>query len=154
MNYIINALFIFSISLNLCGCQETNGSGKNLLPEAGVSPVELWLTTNDESILFEKQDSILNFLEAKNSHPTIKVDPEVTYQSIDGFGYTLTGGSAMHIYRMGDEERRALLINLFATDSNHIGTSYVRLSIGASDLDEATFSYNDLPAGETDYNME
>ncbi|CAF3044339.1 unnamed protein product [Rotaria sp. Silwood2] len=31
--------------------------------------------------------------------------------------------------------------------------SYLRLSIGASDLDEVVFSYNDLPSGEIDLNM-
>ncbi|CAF5109871.1 unnamed protein product, partial [Rotaria sp. Silwood1] len=31
--------------------------------------------------------------------------------------------------------------------------SYLRLSIGASDLDEVVFSYNDLPPGDVDLNM-
>ncbi|MBC8083469.1 MAG: glucosylceramidase, partial [Hymenobacter sp.] len=33
---------------------------------------------------------------------------------------------------------------------NSIGVSYLRLSIGASDLDARVFSYDDLPAGQTD----
>ena len=36
---------------------------------------------------------------------------------------------------------------------NNIGVSYLRLSIGASDLNEHTFSYDDLPPGETDTAM-
>ena len=51
---------------------------------------------------------------------------------------------------MGAAERRALLQELFGTDGNSIGVSYLRLSIGASDLDAQVFSYDDLPAGQTD----
>ena len=51
---------------------------------------------------------------------------------------------------MDPAARAALLRELFATDSTNIGTSYLRLSIGASDLNERVFSYDDLPAGETD----
>jgi glucosylceramidase len=46
--------------------------------------------------------------------------------------------------------RAALLRELFAADGTNIGTSYLRLSIGASDLNARVFSYDDLPPGETD----
>ena len=39
---------------------------------------------------------------------------------------------------------------LFSTGDSDIGVSYLRISIGASDLDDHVFSYNDLPAGQTD----
>lgn len=154
MKYVLDAFFVIIVCWNITGCQETNGNGQQTSDETATSSVDLWLTTADESVLFAKQDSILNFLAAQNSFPIITIEPEKTYQSMEGFGYTLTGGSAILIYKMADQERKELLMNLFATDSNHIGTSYLRLSIGASDLDEAPFSYNDLPAGETDYHME
>jgi glucosylceramidase len=69
---------------------------------------------------------------------------------MDGFGYTLTGGSALHISKMNPTARETLLRELFATDGKNIGVSYLRISVGASDLDEKVFSYNDLPEGETD----
>jgi glucosylceramidase len=81
------------------------------------------------------------------------VDDSRTFQTIDGFGFTLTGGSAMHIVRMAPTARAALLRELFATDGANIGTSYLRLSIGASDLNERVFSYDDLPPGQTDPDM-
>ena len=40
------------------------------------------------------------------------------------------------------------------TEQNGIGISYLRISIGASDLDAEVFSYDDLPAGETDVNLD
>jgi len=51
---------------------------------------------------------------------------------------------------MGAPERAKLLRELFGSDDNAIGVSYLRLSIGASDLDAQVFSYDDLPAGQAD----
>ena len=111
---------------------------------------EVWLTKADRSVLFAKQVSKLSFTADKNNLPTITVNEKETYQPIDGFGYALTGGSAQHIIKMSAPARVALLKELFASDANNIGVSYIRLSIGASDLNEKVFSYNDLPEGETD----
>ncbi|RAK02479.1 glucosylceramidase [Larkinella arboricola] len=120
-------------------------------PEAGI--VDYWLINPDRSALFEKQNTALSFSNAASQQPTIDVDESQTFQPIDGFGYTLTGGSAMLINRMAAPERAALLNELFATDGKNIGVSYLRVSIGASDLDERVFSYNDLPEGQTDPDM-
>jgi glucosylceramidase len=121
-----------------------------LFPIAVSAQVEMWLTNPDQSALFHRRSAPLSFTAATNRHPTIEVDDTKTYQTIDGFGFTLTGGSARHIVRMDPAARSALLRDLFATDGTNIGTSYLRLSIGASDLNERVFSYDDLPAGETD----
>ena len=120
-----------------------------LSPAAGV-PVEVWLTHADQSVLFQRQSTPLTFTGTANDQPTIAMDDAQTYQTMDGFGFTLTGGSAQHIVRMRPAARAALLRELFATDGTNIGVSYLRLSIGASDLNERVFSYHDLPAGETD----
>lgn len=123
-------------------------------PISALAQVELWLTDPDRAVLFQKQHTPLAFTANTNPHPTIVVDDTKTYQTMDGFGFTLTGGSAGHIIRMAPAARAALLRELFATDGTNIGTSYLRLSIGASDLNERVFSYNDLPSGETDSEME
>ncbi len=72
---------------------------------------------------------------------------------MDGFGFALTGGSALHINSMGASQRADLLNELFGSDG--IAISYLRVTIGASDLDATPFSYNDLPNGVTeDLNLE
>uniref|UniRef100_UPI003890C7A0 glycoside hydrolase family 30 protein n=1 Tax=Arcticibacter sp. TaxID=1872630 RepID=UPI003890C7A0 len=114
---------------------------------------DLWLTTADKSSLFIQQKARLKFARTSNANPSIEIDDQVTYQSIDGFGFALTGGSAMHLVKMSPGSRTALLKELFATDGNAIGISYLRLSIGASDLNERVFSYNDLKEGETDLEL-
>ncbi|WP_204353252.1 glycoside hydrolase family 30 protein [Pedobacter yulinensis] len=82
----------------------------------------------------------------------IIVDQSVRYQPVEGFGFALTGGSAQHLIAMDPAKRKMLLRELFGREG--IGISYLRLSIGASDLNAFVFSYNDLPAGETDVKLE
>ncbi|MFT3824335.1 MAG: glycoside hydrolase family 30 beta sandwich domain-containing protein [Chitinophagaceae bacterium] len=111
---------------------------------------DVWLTDPVNHILFQQQP-VLSFTAVNGgTGPVIEINDQQKYQQIDGFGFALTGGSAQHIHNMSKAARAALLQELFATKGNAIGTSYLRLSIGASDLDERVFSYNDLTAGETD----
>lgn len=117
------------------------------------SDVSLWLTNPDRSSLFEQQREPLHFSRSTNQNPTIEVNDKEKFQTIDGFGFALTGGSAMHIVRMNNSSRAALLQELFAWDRKNIGISYLRVSIGASDLNERVFSYDDLPDGQTDPEM-
>jgi glucosylceramidase len=119
-------------------------------PSAGPNH-EFWLTTADKSVLFAKQTQTITISSA--GVPVIDVDVSQTFQSMEGFGFALTGGSAQVLYAMSAPARAAVLKELFATDGANIGISYLRISIGASDLDEQVFSYNDLPAGQTDTAM-
>ncbi len=122
-----------------------------LLPQLAASAqVQLWLTSPEESARFEKQTVPLSFSTMAAREPTIEVDESQTFQTIDGFGFCLTGGSAAHLSRMSPQARAALLAELFSTEGNSIGTSYLRVSIGASDLNDHVYSYDDLPVGQTD----
>ncbi|MES2881733.1 MAG: glycoside hydrolase family 30 beta sandwich domain-containing protein, partial [Bacteroidota bacterium] len=85
-----------------------------------------------------------------NANATIEVDSSQRFQTVDGFGYSLTGGSAWLINKLSATDKNALLQELFGKNENSIGISYLRISIGASDLDAEVFSYNDLPGGQTD----
>ncbi|MDQ2770280.1 MAG: glucosylceramidase [Bacteroidota bacterium] len=112
--------------------------------------VATWLTTADKASLFREQPGRLAFGPVAGGGPVIEIDEAKTYQTIDGFGYCLTGGSAALLHQMGAAERGRLLRELFGTTGTEIGVSYLRVSIGASDLDARVFSYDDLPAGQTD----
>jgi glucosylceramidase len=101
------------------------------------------LTNADKSALLQRQNVALNFSTGPAVEPVITVDTTQTFQSIDGFGYALTGGSAQLIYGLPSSQRAALLNELFLTDSNHIGVSYLRVTIGASDMSSRVFSYDD-----------
>jgi len=109
-----------------------------------------WLTKADQSVLLKQQNVALAFSSGSPASAVITVDTTKTYQGIDGFGYALTGGSAYLINRLPAGDRDNLLKELFLTDSNHIGVSYLRVSIGASDMSANVFSYDDGAGPDTD----
>jgi glucosylceramidase len=115
--------------------------------------VRLWLTTADRSSLFTLQTLPPQFSESRNALPVVDVNDMEQYQPIDGFGLALTGGSAQLLMRMEPVPRNSLLKELFASEGNAIGISYLRVSIGASDMNDHVFSYDDWPAGENDVDL-
>jgi glucosylceramidase len=127
-----------------------------LLPaaaQAQASPkgsVSGWVTTPDQKQLLQRQPQNLVFKKTTPSGPVIELDDSQRFQTMDGFGYCLTGGSAELLHAMSAPARAKLLRELFGTGPQDIGVSYLRLSIGASDLDAQVFSYDDRPAGQTD----
>jgi glucosylceramidase len=114
--------------------------------------VNWWLTSSDKASLLTKQ-AFLSFGSGNNSK-TIAIDEAKKYQSVDGFGFALTGGSAQLMMRMAPAERKKLIDEVFGKSGNEIGVSYLRLSIGSSDLNDHTFSYDDVPAGSTDLSLQ
>ena len=129
----------------------------SLAVAAGVSAqtaapirIEAWVTNPDRSSLFQRQPEPIPFRASGARGPAIVIDPAQQMQSIDGFGFALTGGSAELLSKMSAEARAGILKQIFATDANNAGVSYLRLSIGASDLNSFVFSYDDLAPGETD----
>jgi glucosylceramidase len=138
-------LLIFIFAFGVCKKAEN----ESRLPES-AGRVEVWLTKADGSVLFEKQTSSFQFNTGLTSSPVIQVDTTTTMQVVDGFGYTLTGSSAYLLNRMGAPARATVLKEFFGKGATDLGVSYLRISIGASDLSPTVFSYNDLPAGQTD----
>jgi glucosylceramidase len=142
-------LFAFGV-LSACSTPKETST-----PNTKSGQVAVWLTTGDQKSLLAKQAAGLNFAPATTTNdPVISLDDSQTFQTIDGFGYTLTGGSATQINKLPETEKDALLKELFSAKDNGIGVSYLRISIGASDLSADTFSYNDLPEGQTDVNLD
>ncbi|MGI4743298.1 MAG: glycoside hydrolase family 30 protein [Janthinobacterium lividum] len=118
--------------------------------KASKGGVACWLTTPDQVQLLRRQATELTFGSATATGAVIEVDDSQQFQTMDGFGYCLTGGSAELLHAMSAPARARLLRELFGTDAGSVGVSYLRLSIGASDLDAQVFSYNDMPAGQAD----
>jgi len=133
-------------------CSHNNDSGGGNTNPGNAPTLNYWLTKSDGSILLQPQQS-LAFDSKTNNYSFIDVDSTKPLQTIDGFGYTLTGGSAFVINHMSNSAANELLTELFGTANNSIGISYLRLSIGASDLNASVFSYDDMPAGQTDLSL-
>ncbi|HET6995886.1 MAG TPA: glycoside hydrolase family 30 beta sandwich domain-containing protein [Chitinophagaceae bacterium] len=134
-----------------CSKKKDPPPGNNNPPP--TNDITVWLTTGTRTSLLEKQTNFLSFTSSTNTNPTVEVDSTIAYQSIDGFGYSLTGGSAYLLNRLTASQRSSLLQELFGNSDNSIGVSYLRISIGASDLSQAVFSYDDMPTGQTDITL-
>ncbi|GAB5410784.1 MAG: glucosylceramidase [Balneolaceae bacterium] len=144
MKNFSQALFLWAIILTI-GCKTTGVDGS--------SKPSIWLTTSNQQALFERLEGRVNSISSTTQNPLIEVNSSTIYQEMDGFGFSLTGGSALHINNMEAIQRTSLLNELFGQGDGEIGISYLRVSIGASDLDPAPFSYNDLPSGQTDITL-
>jgi glucosylceramidase len=152
---IVSRLYVLLISLVtlfVCGdcSNKTDDTPPPVVVPTPTNDMDLWLTKANQSALLQKQTGVLSFGSTTNSYPYLDVDSSTAYQSIDGFGYTLTGGSAFLINNMPASTKAGLLDELFGTGAASIGVSFLRISIGASDLSQFVFSYNDMPAGQTD----
>lgn len=145
-----NILFAFALALAACSAKRTATDPKSVV----ANEVKYWLTTGDKTALLQEQPTTLKFGTAQSANAVIRVDEKQKFQTIDGFGYTLTGGSAGLINALDKKAKDALLQELFSTKKNGIGVSYLRISIGASDLSADNFTYNELPAGQTDINQD
>src|ERR1700721_4649836 len=97
------------------------------LPAHAQKEASLWLTNPDRSALLAEQSPKLAFSKEAPTGQVIDVDSAKTYQTMDGFGYALTGGSAMLIHHMDTTKRAALLHNLFTTEGDGLGGTYPRL---------------------------
>ena len=158
MNQRISMSFFFLTLLSLLiNCSPKSGTAP--ITPTPVPPVVLsndmdcWLTKSDQSVRLEKQGLVLHFDAIENTNQTIQVDDSQTVQTIEGFGYTLTGGSAQVISSLNASMKAQLLQELFGNADNGIGVNYLRISLGASDLNATTFSYDDMPVGQTDISL-
>jgi glucosylceramidase len=145
MNQILSLSFNRLLSAAAFACLVLGCSvPQETIPVNGKGDIESWITTGDKKQLLSKSESGLVFTDKTENTSVITVDSTKQYQAIDGFGYALTGGSAWLIHeKLDSAEREELLRELFLTDGNNIGINYLRVSIGASDLDAEVFSYHD-----------
>lgn len=159
MNKIKKNMKFFLLATLIAAQLNCSSSGDSVGPKPTpvLTPVanemDFWLTKGDQTVNLQKQTAILGFGTKYNIYSNIEVDDSQTFQTIDGFGFTLTGGSAEVINQLTAAKKQELLQELFGTNENAIAISYLRLSIGASDLNTVPFTYDDLASGQTDVNL-
>jgi len=112
--------------------------------------IEGWVTRDANSLLQPLQPVAFSRSSPQEALPTIDIDDSQTFQPIEGFGFSLTGGSAYLLAGLAAAERADLLQELFGLTEASVGLSCLRLSIGASDLGRKDFSYWGLRRGAAD----
>jgi glucosylceramidase len=110
---------------------------------------QVWITTPDGANKMTDAGTV-PFTSTPATAPTVVVDPSRTFQTMSGFGASITDSSAAVLYSLPPQARDDAMRSLFDPRSGD-GLSYLRQPVGASDFVTADYTYDDMPAGQTDY---
>jgi glucosylceramidase len=120
---------------------------------AATVPAHVWITTANGADKLSDLGTV-NFSTAPSTAPAVVVDPTLTYQTMQGFGGAITDSSATVLYTLPAAQRAQVMASLFSPTSGD-GLDYLRQPVGGSDMvATAPYTYDDLPAGQTDYSMQ
>lgn len=129
-------------------------------PDDGQAPAvrraEVWTTTADGAQRLERTGTVDPAPEPAGPTPgaVVTVDPDDRGQEVTGFGAALTLSSASLLLAMPEDDRRALLTELF-DPAGPVRLSVLRVALGGSDfVPEPATTYDDLPPGGTDRDLE
>jgi glucosylceramidase len=113
-----------------------------------AAEVQIWLTTPDASRRLSSEPARPYLSGDAASSLTVRVDEQRRFQTIAGFGASITESSAEAIFRLSSAQRDALMRDLFDPVSG-LGVSFLRQPMGASDLSTGWWTYHDV-SGDPD----
>jgi glucosylceramidase len=121
-----------------------------LMPAAaGAQSVHSVVTTADLQQVLATQPE-LRFSADAVVGTVVDVDEAQRSQTMDGFGAAMTEGSAWLLEeKLPPALREQTMARLFSPTSG-AGLSFLRLPIGATDLSRSQYTYDDMPAGQSD----
>ena len=109
------------------------------LVKAEAQTVTPWMTTGNQTKLLLQQANV-SFGSISGTNPsTVTITPATTYQTMDGFGYTLTEGSCEVISAMAATQQNQLHNDLYHP-TTVLNWNIVPISIGASHLRVSCYS--------------
>jgi len=151
-------------TLIIAGAAGTLAAGGLLLAtpaHAAGETVNIWLTTTNDSggrnvTRGLQQQSPISFGSGNASGAvTVTVNENTKYQQFVGAGASMTDTAGYLLGSSGaltSATRSAVMTKLF-DPNNGIGLDFLRNPMGASDLARYNYSYDDMPAGQTDSNL-
>jgi len=123
------------------------GTSAGVARAASGPAVSVWETTASQSQLLAPQTGASFASGSSSQGQVITVSPSTTYQTMTGFGASFTDSSAWLVY---NSPLRSQIMNKLFDPNQGIGLDFLRQPIGASDFSQSLFSYDDMPAGQTD----
>ncbi|MEV6444618.1 ricin-type beta-trefoil lectin domain protein [Amycolatopsis sp. NPDC051716] len=129
--------------------------------QAAGETVNVWLTTTSDAggrtvTRGLQQQTPVTFAAGTGSGGvTINVNENTTYQQFEGGGASFTDTAAWLMNSSGalsQATRDDTMRKLFDPNSG-IGVSFIRNPLGASDLARYSYTFDDVPAGQTDPNL-
>lgn len=118
-----------------------------IVPDKPVEVAQVWMTSGDRSRLLSAQPSVsFSSTPSETGRPVVVVDPARRYQTMVGFGASITDASAWLIQtQLAPEARDALMRELFGRRDDGLGFSFTRVTVGASDFSLDHYSLADQP---------
>ncbi len=136
-----------AILVLLCG---QSGQATARTRAAGSPTAHVWITTPDGTQKLSPA-AAATFHRRAASFETVVVDPSRAFQTMTGFGGSITDSSATVLSGLSPTARAATMRALFDPRTGD-GLNFLRQPIGASDfVADAHYTYDDIPPGQTDY---
>jgi glucosylceramidase len=107
-------------------------------------------TTSDLSHTLEAMPDASFARQSAGNTIIIEVDESKRFQTMDGFGASLTDGSAWLLHDVLPAATKEAVMEHLFDPTRGIGLSFLRQPIASSDLSRNHYSFDDMPMGETD----
>ncbi|MEV7095981.1 ricin-type beta-trefoil lectin domain protein [Amycolatopsis sp. NPDC051045] len=129
--------------------------------QAAGETVNIWLTTTDDAKGVNvtrglQQQTPIQFAAGTGTGGvTVNVNENTTYQQFEGAGASFTDSAAWLLNSsnlLSASTRNQVMQKLFDPNAG-IGISFLRNPIGASDIARYSYTFDDVPAGQTDPNL-
>ena len=103
-----------------------------------------WLVNDSASVKRSRSSGKIN----------IDVSTGTTYQTVDGFGASLTDSTAQNMALLTNDQLSAVMNDLFSTtQGDALGLTFLRQPVGASDFADPLYTYDDMAQGQTDTSL-
>ena len=135
------------LSLAACGVNDDKGSEQYVFSDNRLCFL------SDEDVKFVEQGTdfvkVYDKADLTDDGVHIAIDPAITYQTIEGFGASMTDASVYLLSQLPEEELNDVMVKLFDKEKG-IGASIIRNPIGSCDFSLEYYTYDDMPEGEED----
>jgi glucosylceramidase len=126
--------------------------------QASGEPVGIWLTTTSDAggrtvtRGLQQQSPIAFATGNSSSGQAVTVDENTRYQQFTGAGASFTDTAAWLLNSSGalSAATRSTVMNNLFSPTTGIGLDFLRNPLGASDLARYSYTFDDMPAGQTD----
>lgn len=147
MHLMRNKLIRLNCAVLLCAC--ISGCGNTVNGGQDTGSVQVWLSNPAGGVWLTQQSGTEFSTSSESADATVRVVPSTQYQTMDGFGASMTESSAylMETY-LDEDERKEVCENLFGTGGIHI--TLLRQPMGASDFSLTAWTYDDTDDNSAD----
>ena len=123
------------------------------LPMVAAQTIQVLETRADQTALLARHQISFGSADPGPHKATIRVDERIRFQSMDGFGASLTDSSASILSALSPKQREDLMHEMF-DPRGPLAITLLRQPIGASDFSaHGDYSYDDPPGNKPDLSL-